>query len=831
MWSLHCLIMARQLPGDRKSFEGWLNPPDTAPSGVPRSGQSYAAFGDYDFLLHRRFPVNSRPQDSLSSVREMYSGVLDDGLDARLTLALEPFDEGGGAANATALPDEGGESLPLVCVTLIRINEGFLREARMSQLICALNYVGSLCDAVEPKTPRRVLLGMGMLDLVLIQWGRSYDELYRAVRLLRISTLDNVRKWALAKEAKEPIIPRAGDGVGCTDNHLCNATYSMFSFRWDADATLDGNGAPSRPARSAPRVLVSYNAGHEWKREEERYPRGENQPEGDLHPVEIVGIFDRMQLLVAPDQAKTENEVILRSIRFFKGLFLQERGTNVPDYYRTNTLWTLTPPSYQEMLDWLVSDGQLRGILAKNNPDAPHRSIIDTDTRLLSSEPWGVVFREIESSEMQEPVRSLLRQLQRVYQTFNVVVRSEFLYPAVADLYDFLRELLKVLPHEVRKRHEECTLAEFAEILRDVIKNLTPCLSHRLNFTTLTFKHELPFFDGSSMHKVLLGFTGVGRKILKTLREYLKHEVHLFCYVGALRRMESDVILETGLATFLVVRVDTDNLFNPQDVVQFVHEVAHHLYFISFDTQRWLRAYLQTVAVLAATQVYHEVFPGKSDGKVADLKAAFETLLDTYIAKAVPNPTDVVEGIGTVRRANTAIDQGTRNVSFSDAFGALLQERSGDIAELVRSEGNRANVLDILIAALRSNAAVACGVFTETVADLLCVKLVGFENYDRYLESFAAQHSGDQEEFARRRALVRASVEAKDPDGELADYKPLVEFLKTAFDYVDAPLAQLRRELTIERLVEVSDRPGFQALAGSLALWNLLDDHNEAGNR
>lgn len=753
------LILARRPPGNRSDFQAWVARP------LGQGTTSFTLTGDYDFgLLHE----TTEPIDrALVAIRSLYSRVLDAGFDARLTIAMDPV-----------IKKSEQPSDPLSCITLLRLNEGYLRAGGPGQLHQATAYIQSLAKAIRDPGALRLFPAFGLLDLLLVQRGKSYNEMFDLIRLVRASTLGDLDAWSRApgRDAPPPKMPSL-DGAPAVANHICVATYTVLGFKWDLERQdLERSTVISRPP-PVPITLVSFNPGHEVNRLD---------GSSDESPVDTVGLFDRLESLVKVANGAAEADVVA-------ALAALVRRTNTSDEwarehcYAANTLWRLPIPKPAELTK-LLEGTEFAGRLVHAKV-APHRHLVDTRDFTCGKEWLGVVNTAL-ALPLGPQVQGLLRHLSRVYQAYDLLVNSEFLFPTVDDLYPFLSSFARSMPGLLLLNHSEPHKLE--RPLRLLVDDLSACLSHRQSVTTFSFKPELSFLDSSVMHKVQRMLSVVARSIFAWLAPHMSPRVEAFVYAGAVRRMESEALLGDSDRVFVVLRIGSDDLFSPASIFDLLHEVAHFLFFKSFDANSWLLAFVTSVA----RSTVHTLKVTLTELERDEVVRTLEEALSGILRKAGPERLHRRDGcLGTVRRASIFFDSYLQTPSFIGGLSDHLRER-GDIAPtFVKWWEARGNRDEFIASAIRA-VALWQRQFTEAIPDVIALGIAGDDAYLKHLE---------EHEHENRRDTASLLRKVIDPSASLGHFDVALVVSLRAIRNQFAPILEgLRTKLRLSRLLDLA---------------------------
>ncbi len=629
--ALHTVILARRIAGDRRTPKlGELR----------RNGGAlgtYAAYGDYDYVLHRSFAGRS---PALQSARESHADVLGMVLDTRLLIGIE---DGSDTTNPAGINAAGLAEELFLSVTLLRINDGVVRSNGCDPSSIVRDYVLSVVNAHVSKPRCKVLRLTGYQDILLLQWGSEYSVLHDSVRLLRHTTMQHVASWADKSKRSAAIAAKP--------NHLFADTYTIFAARCDDDglpieppATMHEGGpfggAPT--AVPSPIILMGYHPGHEGRVDGPSL----GGPAGQFLEREVVGVFDRIVYQQPSNVNVSETSAVASAMTSLREFLAAEQARvrkGRHDIYRTNVIWGLAPKRGIEVVRSLAPDSDIANVFGAADLDGelpPHVHLVEYETRLVPIEGFHSAKARV-SSEKQRRLRHALDQLERLLNTYNLVVSSGLLSSAVNDLGAFLQPLVRTLSEslEAHDDHDDVTVKQpSADMLTKLVTDLSLCLEHRLNFTAVTFKNDLAYYDSSALHKVLRGFVGIVERVLCAITPDLKLQVHPLIYVGSVPVIETDRLYDTRQERFIVLRIASVNLFHPEDIFQVLHEISHHLLFRELDLNAWFNAWQDSVAAYAAERLFEGV-PSADPPLVrfAEAKTSFTVAVREVLGAAVSN--------------------------------------------------------------------------------------------------------------------------------------------------------------------------------------------------
>lgn len=451
------------------------------------------------------------------------------------------------------------EEYPLICYL----------ELRLSDLICK---VSQLWDGVESFLDQKVqevkcnikydiFKCLGSDDIIVLIYGTSYEtffqicDILREQRFLDLFSIDSAKIDASLK--KDETLKKY------QKNHILKNTYSIFGFIWDSSfERLPQN----RITSLEPIILFSLYPGHDYDDCIEKLfnislEKKDTKNSIALSRKEITGIFD-VSIMDTISQAElNEAEIIIKTKKFFENLMEfdeeMDRKRDGSPILWTNTIWS-------------------RKLEEKKIGPPDHNNFFDYSQRIISHN----IIKELRGKLPGD-----------IFFAFDSCIRSLNCYASnplqsryVLDILYFFKQLIKKINDDDLWKmleefiYDEEVIYKHFESLYALISN---CLLNRMGYATHTLKPEMAPFLGCSAVKVLLGYSGIYRATLNSIKD-IKHKNFKINFICILANAKSMVSLsyfgKTGHA-FIINQIPTKNLFDFESIYDLLHELFHHIKF------------------------------------------------------------------------------------------------------------------------------------------------------------------------------------------------------------------------------------------------------------
>lgn len=504
-------------------------------------------FGDYEYLnIH---PINLNGfSPSLIQLGDKDIAIFDTRISFLVKEGEDPYFNNSRNINTF-------HNYPLVCYL----------ELRISDLICTFDGLWELIQLFFSKKLEEFSLKnslknfqyqydifkcLGSDDISIIIYGNSYEGFFEICDYLRNQIFDDVLKTDIQNsdnKEKLNIFQRLQE---FKSNHVLKNTYSVFGCIRNAPLDVLRN----EPTSLQPMIFLSIDPGHD------------NDPaflnfvdRKSMSRREITGIFDVSKHISLVD-ANTEKTIIEKTLEFFNKLiaFEEKNYKKGSPILWTNTIWS-------------------RQLLVSNNSFIEHFEVFDYSKRCIDPKQLEKLSKKI-PEDTKAAIHSCIRMLNS--QATNPL-QSSF----VLDILNLIQALIKKTKDdkwwdalESDKDENYIIYEDFEELFH----LLSSCLMERTAYSTHTLKAELSSFWGCAVAKILLGYSGIFRECLNSIKDILEDNftIDFISIVTNIKTMQSKSFFGRTKHSFIINQIPVKNFFDfPTLLFELLHELFHQVKF------------------------------------------------------------------------------------------------------------------------------------------------------------------------------------------------------------------------------------------------------------